>query len=88
MMDKEKEAVLMEQEENCRKGLKTLGKALFMRLFVLALLVFILLRGHMELWILGVLLFVTIITVAGALPLVTEWKKQRRNLEEILEQYE
>ena len=88
MMDKEKEAVLMEQEENCRKGLKTLGKALFMRLFVLALLVFILLRGHMELWILGMLLFVTIITVAGALPLVTEWKKQRRNLEEILEQYE
>ena len=88
MMDKENEAVLMEQEENCRKGLKTLGKALFMRLFVLALLVFILLRGHMELWILGVLLFVTIITVAGALPLVTEWKKQRRNLEEILEQYE
>ena len=88
MMDKEKETVLMEQEENCRKRLKTLGKALFMRLFVLALLVFILLRGHMELWILGMLLFVTIITVAGALPLVTEWKKQRRNLEEILEQYE
>ena len=87
-MDNEKEAALMEQEENCRKGLKTLAKALFMRVFVLALLVFILLHGQMELWILGLLLFVTIITVAGALPLVTEWKKQRKKLAEILEQYE
>ena len=84
----EKEDILMEQEENCRKGLKTLRMALLMRLFVLGLLVYILFRGGMQLWILGLMLFVTIITVAGALPLVTEWKKQRKKLQEILDQYE
>ena len=83
----EKEDILMEQEENCRKGLKTLRTALLMRIFVLGLLVYILLRGDMQLWILGLMLFVTIITVAGALPLVTEWKKQRKKLKEILDQY-
>ena len=78
----------MEQEENCRKGLKTLRTALLMRVFVLGLLLYILLRGDMQLWILGLMLFVTIITVAGALPLVTEWKKQRKKLKDILDQYE
>lgn len=82
------EDILMEQEENCRKGLKTLAKALVMRIFVLALLVFILLQRNMELWVIGLMIFVLIITFAGALPLVTEWKKQRRKLKAILEQYE
>ena len=84
----ENEDILMEQEENCRKGLKTLRTALLMRVFVLGLLVYILFRGDMHLWILGLMLFVTIITVAGALPLVTEWKKQRKKLKDILDQYE
>ena len=84
----ENEDILMEQEENCRKGLKTLRTALLMRLFVLGLLVYILFRGGMQIWVIGLLLFVTIITVAGALPLVTEWKKQRKKLQEILDQYE
>jgi len=92
MMEKESiqisEDILMEQEENCRKALKTLAKALFMRLFVLILLFFILFRGDMELWIIGLMLFLLIITVGGALPLVSEWKKQRRRLREILNQYE
>ena len=82
------EDVLMEQEENCRKGLKTLAKALVMRIFVLALLVFILLQRNMELWVMGLMIFVLIITLAGALPLITEWKKQRKKLKSILEQYE
>ena len=85
---KSSEDVLMEQEETCRKGLKTLAKALVMRIFVLALLVFILLQRNMELWVIGLMIFVLIITFAGALPLVTEWKKQRRKLKAILEQYE
>jgi Flp pilus assembly protein TadB len=92
MMEKESakpsEDALMEQEENCRKGLKTLGKALFMRLFILILLVFILFQGNMELWVIGLMIFVMLITLAGALPLVSEWKKQRKKLREIMEQYE
>ena len=82
------EDALLEQEENCRKGLKTLAKALFMRVFVLVLLVFILLRGNMELWVIGLMVFVLIITLAGALPLVAEWKKLRKKLREIIGQYE
>ena len=88
MMDSAAENDLMEQEETCRKGLKTLTTALFMRFFVLILLVFILVHRQMELWILGLLLFVSLITLAGALPLVREWKLQRQKLRDILSQYE
>ena len=86
MMDTED--ILMQQEEDCRKGLKTLAKALLMRVFVLVLLVFLVLFTETELWVLGMLVFVTVITAAGAMPLVTEWKKQRRKLKQILDQYE
>ena len=82
------EDILIEQEESCRKGLKTLAKALMMRLFVLVLLAFILFSRQMELWIMGLMVFATVITLAGALPLISEWRKQYRKLQDILEQYE
>lgn len=82
------EDVLMEQEEKCRKSLRTLGKALVMRLFVTVLLAFALTRTDGQLWVLGLMAFVMVINLAGALPLVAEWKKQRHILREILDQYE
>lgn len=92
MMDNEpvhtSEDVLMEQEENCRKALKNLTRALFMRVFILAILLFALLGAKMQLWFFGLMVFVLVITLTGSLPLITEWKKQRRNLHEIMEQYE
>lgn len=87
-MECDREDALMEQEENCRKSLKTLRKALFMRLLVTAVLIWAMISAPMELWVIGLMLLVLGIDLAGTLPLVTEWKKQRGRLKSILSQYE
>lgn len=79
---------LFQQEERCRKVLRTVRKAIFMRLFVTAILVLALLRTAMEPWVLGLMALVLVINLTGALPLVSEWKKQRALLKEILDQDE
>lgn len=42
----------------------------------------------MQLWVIGMMVFVLIINLAGMLPLVQELKKQRRILKEILAEEE
>lgn len=77
-----------DREEQCRKVLRTVGKAIFMRLLVTALLIFILIGTGMQVWVIGMMVFVLIINLAGMLPLVQEWKKQRKLLKEILAEEE
>ena len=79
---------LMEAEEKCRKAIKTVGRAVFMRIFVTALLVFCLLQTELQLWVIGLMAFVLIINLSGMLPLTTELRKQRRLLKTIMDQYE
>ena len=82
------EEELMEREERCRKSIKTVGKAVFMRLFVSGLLIWVALQTGMELWVIGMLAVVLIINLSGMLPLTAELRKQRRLLKEIMDQYE
>ena len=79
---------LIAQEEKCRKSMRPVAKAVFMRIFVMALLVWAMIQATMELWIVGIVVFVMLITLAGMLPLIREWNKQRKKLKEILDQYE
>ena len=79
---------LIAQEEKCRKSMRTVAKAVFMRIFVMALLVWAMIQATMELWIVGIVVFVMLITLAGMLPLIREWNKQRKQLKKILDQYE
>lgn len=88
MENRPTEEELMAQEEKCRKSMKTVTKAIFMRGFVLVLLFWILLKTTAQPWVMGMLLFVVLITVSGTLPLAAELKKRRRELKAILEQYE
>ena len=78
----------MAREEECRKALKTLGKALFMRLVVTVLLVVIPLRTGTEPLVLGIVVLVGFVNLTSAFVLLQEWKKQRKLLREILDQYE
>ncbi len=78
------EESVWQREEKCRRSLKTVSKAIFMRLFVTGLLLWVALNSGMELWILGLLALVLLINAAGILPLITEWKKQRKILNQIL----
>ena len=83
-MMEQRELDLLEREERCRKALKTVAKAIFMRLFVVGILFWSAFVNGMEAWVLGLLVFVLIINLTGVFPLVSEWKKQRKLLKEIL----
>lgn len=71
-------------EERCRKTLCTVSKAIVMRLIVTGILVFAAVRFAMELWVVGLMALVMLINLAGILPLLTEWKKQRNILKNII----
>ena len=73
-----------EREERCRKAIRTVSKAILMRLFVTVILVSAPLQTGPELWVIGLIAFVLVINLSGLLPLGTELKKQRKELKEIL----
>lgn len=77
-----------DREEQCRKAIRTVGRAVFMRLLVTALLLFVLVGTGLQGWVIGLMVFVLIINLAGMLPLVQELKKQRSLLKEILAEEE
>jgi len=77
---------LLEREERCQKAMKTIGKAIFMRLFICGLLVWVVLRTAMEPWVIGLMLLVLVINLTGTLPLITELKKRRAEWKNLLEE--
>lgn len=85
-LEEPQELDILEREDRCRRALKTVGKALFMRLFVTALLVWVCFQTSMDLWIIGLMAVVVLINLAGALPLYSEWKRQRKIVAAILEE--
>lgn len=82
MMDRDE---LFEREEKCQKAIRTVRKAVGMRLLVTVLLIWAAFGSHMELWATGLLLLVTMINLTGTLPLILEWKKQRQILRELID---
>ena len=87
-LEPQEERDLSEREERCRKAMKTVGKAIFMRLFICGLLVWVVISSGMELWVAAMLLLVMVVNVAGLLPLITEWKKRRNEWKLLLEEEE
>ena len=90
-MDEEKispESDAFDREEQCRKVIRTVGKAVVMRLVVTALLIFVLVGTGMQSWMIGMIALVLIINLTGMLPLVQELRKQRRLLKDILAEEE
>ena len=79
---------IYDREDQCRKAIRTVGKAVFMRLLVTALLIFVLIGNGMQGWVIGLIVFVLIINLTGMLPLVHELRKQRKLLKEILDEEE
>lgn len=77
-----------DREDRCRKAMKTVSKAIFMRLFVMALLIWAMLQADMELWVIGIIALVLVINLSGMLPLWAELKKRRKELKEILAEEE
>ena len=81
---KQESADILVREERCRKSLKTVTKAIVMRLFVTALLVWVVCTTEMVAWVVGLMLLVAVINLTGLLPLLSEWKNQRGILKDII----
>ena len=81
-------ADLLEREERCQKAMKTITKAIFMRMVVTGLLVWVIFSRIRELWVAGLMLLVLLINVTGSLPLIAELKKRRMEWKSLLEEEE
>jgi len=77
-----------EREERCQKAMKAVMRAIAMRLFVTALLIWVVCRTEMALWTVGLMLLVMLINVTGLLPLAAELKKRRQEWKQLLEMEE
>lgn len=84
-MDKDE---LFEREEDCLKAIATVRKAVLMRVFVTALLIWAVAVNPAQLWTSGLLILVMVINLVGSLPLIGEWKKKKALLKELIEQEE
>lgn len=71
--------------DRCEKTIRTIRKAVLMRLFLTALLVYIPIAAKLR-GIALMILLVAAINLTGLLPLLTEWKKRRRELDHLLDQ--
>ena len=79
---------LADREDRCQKAMRTVGKALFMRAVICALLIFIVFSSIRQLWVAGLILLVLLINVTGTLPLITELKKRRAEWKQLLSEEE
>lgn len=77
---------ILEREERCQKAIKTIAKAIIMRLLICGLLIWIVLRTDMEIWVAGLMLLVMLMNVTGILPLAVELKKRRAEWKALLEE--
>ena len=73
-------------EEQCQKTMNTVGKALFMRLVVAALMVWVVITNYRQIWAWGLAAFVLLVDITGAVVLWKEYRKQRRRLKDLIAQ--
>ena len=81
-------ADLLEREERCQKAMKTVTKAIFMRMAVTGLLVWVIFSRIRELWVAGLMLLVLLINVSGLIPLMSQWRIKKKELDKLLDEEE
>ena len=88
MMDENQAQDLYEREEQALKAIKTVRKAIVMRIVVAALMVWAVVMPPNQPIVWGLMVFVLMVDVLGALPLLQEWKRQKRKLADLIAQEE
>ena len=79
---------IFEQEEKCQKAIRTLTRAMFMRLVITGLMAWIIISNPRQAWSWGLSAFVLLITITGSIPLWMEYRKQRQRLRDLIAQEE
>ncbi len=82
--EEDRELDILEREDRCRKALRTVTKAIIMRLFVTGLLIWVLIQTSLEPWIIGLMALVALINLTGLLPLYAERRKRWEELKQII----
>lgn len=77
-----------DREERCRKAIRTIGKAIAVRIAACVLLLVAVLRTGAAPLALGLTAFALLVILAGVFPLAAELRKQRGGLNECLQQQE
>lgn len=77
-----------DREEQCRKTIRVVARAVVMRVLVGVLLLAAVIRSGANPAVLGLCAFVLLIAASGAVPLARELGKQRKLLKECLAQQE
>ena len=85
-LEPNEERDLSEREDRCQKALRTVTKAIVMRLIICGILIWVILSSGLELWVSGLLVLVMLINLTGILPLVGELKKRRKEWRSLLEE--
>lgn len=75
---------IYDREERCQKTIRTVRKAIFMRLVVAVLMLWIVFTNPAQIWAWGLSAFVLLIDLSGAIPLWMELKKQKKLLHELI----
>lgn len=75
---------LFAREEKCQKAIRTVRRAVLMRLLVTAVLIWAMLLSAGEALAIGLLLLALVLNLTSALPLVAEWKKQHARMKELV----
>ena len=79
---------LLDREERCQKAIRTVTKAIVMRLLICVLLIWVVVRTDLALWTIGLMVFVMAINLSGILPLTAELKKRRQEWRALLKEEE
>ena len=79
---------LLEREERCQKTIRTVTKAIVMRLVICGLLIWVIFTTAQQLWVAGLMVMVLLINATGILPLFAELKKRRAEWKRLLEEEE
>lgn len=87
-MEPNEDRDLLEREERCSKAIRTLTKAIIMRLLVGGILIWAVVCSDMKLWAVGLMVLVMVINIMGMLPLAAELKKCKAEWKTLLEEEE
>ena len=77
---------LYEQEEACQKAIRTVRKAMFMRLVVTGLMIWVVATNPVQKWSWGLAAFVLLINTLGTLPLWQEYRRQKQKWKLLIQQ--
>ena len=79
---------IYEKIQHCEKTVRTIRRAVLMRLFLTALLLYIPFAAKVSsgIWIL--MGFVMLINVSGLIPLMSQWRIKKKELDKLLDEEE